>query len=183
MCSLCFFSSHSWKLLSCIFIDENQLAKISSAVGWREKNERKLFPCIEKLWKRCLQVAKEDNIEIKIEIQGFHWSCYANEIKNIAIELDGCDDKFHSEDASLPGLSKQFSHISQSVDLNSIKTLYALLSALRSCLWIRISDLRLCKINYIYFNVIFIRLVAFQGMTGWIQNLSFMRQGQENWFY
>lgn len=111
------------------------------SIGKDSFSRRKLFACIERNYgKRCLQVANEDNREIKIEIQGFRWSCYANEIKNIAIELDGCDDKFHSEDAQLPAISKQLSHISQSVDLNSIKTLYALLSALRNCLWIRISD-------------------------------------------
>lgn len=48
MCSLWFSSCcFSWKLLSCIFMDENQLAKISFA----GEIERKLFPCIEKLWK------------------------------------------------------------------------------------------------------------------------------------
>lgn len=84
------------KLLSCIFMDENQLAKISTVFG-------KIISLQRELWK-IGSSGSHDKANTRDEFQGFllfSWSCYANNIrrKNIAIELDGSDDKFAFSEA------------------------------------------------------------------------------------
>jgi hypothetical protein len=89
-------------------MDGNQLAKISFA-GEHKKN---YIPATKNYGKRCLQVAKEHSIEIKIEIQGFHRSCYANEIK--ILQLNWTDATMNFIRKTLHFLPDQNSfHISQ----------------------------------------------------------------------
>lgn len=112
------------KLLSCIFMDGNQLAKISLLLD---------DDCIENYGKWCLQVARREDWNSRFFCS---WSCYANEIKNILQSnwTDATINFLYFESYKmLHFLPYQNSlHISptQSADINSVKTVSAFSASL-----------------------------------------------------
>lgn len=130
-----FFNDFFLELLSCIFMDGNQLARLLSRR--RASVAVELFLCIENYRKWGLQVAdcRGRKIETMIEIQGFRHPpsdevvMQTRSAKILQLNWTGGEDKsclfWKLEDAPLPAcLPYHDSSRTQSVDINSITAIF-----------------------------------------------------------